>query len=27
LIDPFAKNQGFRPVGGANVLDPDVVVF
>jgi serine protease Do len=27
LIDPFSESHGFRPVGGANVLDPDVVVF
>jgi len=26
VIDPFAK-PGFRALGGANVLDPDVVVF
>ena len=27
LVDPWASFTGFRPVGGANVLDPDVVVF
>lgn len=27
LIDPFGFRKGFRPVGGANVLDPNVVVF
>lgn len=27
MVDPWAKAAGFRPVGGANVLDPDVVVF
>lgn len=27
LIDPFSETKGLRPVGGANVLDPDVVVF
>lgn len=27
LLDPFADMAGFRPVGGANVLDPAVVVF
>ncbi len=27
LLDPFTPAQGFRPVGGANVLDPAVVVF
>lgn len=27
LVDPYADTGGFRPVGGANVLDPDVVVF
>ncbi len=27
MIDPWAAGQTIRPVGGANVLDPDVVVF
>ncbi len=27
LIDPWAAQVGIRPVGGANVLDPAVVVF
>jgi len=27
VIDPWAKQSGLRPVGGANVLDPAVVVF
>lgn len=27
LIDPWATGKGIRPVGGANVLDPDVVLF
>lgn len=26
-LDPWAPHEGVRPVGGANVLDPDVVVF
>ncbi|AWD22499.1 hypothetical protein B6K69_13125 [Fuscovulum blasticum] len=26
-LDPWGKDGGLRPVGGANVLDPDVVVF
>jgi serine protease Do len=26
-LDPWHAPQGVRPVGGANVLDPDVVVF
>jgi serine protease Do len=26
-LDPWGKLDGVRPVGGANVLDPDVVVF
>lgn len=26
-LDPWAPTDGVRPVGGANVLDPDVVVF
>ena len=26
-LDPWGKTDGVRPVGGANVLDPDVVVF
>jgi serine protease Do len=26
-LDPWGKLDGLRPVGGANVLDPDVVVF
>jgi serine protease Do len=26
-LDPWAAQDGVRPVGGANVLDPDVVVF
>jgi len=27
MLDPWAKTDGFRPLGGANVLDRDVVVF
>ena len=27
LVDPWSKQAGIRPVGGANVLDPAVVVF
>ena len=27
LVDPWDKGGRFRPAGGANVLDPDVVVF
>lgn len=27
LIDPWATGKTLRPLGGANVLDPDVVVF
>lgn len=27
VIDPWATGKTIRPVGGANVLDPDVVVF
>ena len=27
LIDPWETKARFRPVGGANVLDPEVVVF
>ncbi|MCL4187197.1 MAG: trypsin-like peptidase domain-containing protein [Rhodobacteraceae bacterium] len=27
VIDPWEGGRGLRPVGGANVLDPDVVVF
>ncbi|MEO5613380.1 MAG: hypothetical protein ABIR04_00420, partial [Cypionkella sp.] len=27
LIDPWATGKTLRPVGGANVLDRDVVVF
>lgn len=27
LLDPFGQGTGVRAVGGANVLDPDVVVF
>lgn len=27
LVDPYGTQTGIRPVGGANVLDPDVVVF
>ena len=27
MIDPWATGKTLRPVGGANVLDPDVVVF
>lgn len=27
LVDPYAQGGGLRAVGGANVLDPDVVVF
>jgi serine protease Do len=26
-LDPWGAHEGVRPVGGANVLDPDVVVF
>ena len=26
-LDPWHAPDGVRPVGGANVLDPDVVVF
>jgi serine protease Do len=26
-LDPWAKAEGLHPIGGANVLDPDVVVF
>ena len=26
-LDPWHAPEGIRPVGGANVLDPDVVVF
>jgi serine protease Do len=26
-LDPWDSSDGVRPVGGANVLDPDVVVF
>ncbi|WP_309664681.1 trypsin-like peptidase domain-containing protein [Tabrizicola sp.] len=26
-LDPWGATEGVRPVGGANVLDPDVVVF
>ncbi len=26
-LDPWSAHEGVRPVGGANVLDPDVVVF
>jgi serine protease Do len=26
-LDPWGETEGVRPVGGANVLDPDVVVF
>jgi serine protease Do len=26
-LDPWGATDGVRPVGGANVLDPDVVVF
>ena len=26
-LDPWGAHDGVRPVGGANVLDPDVVVF
>ena len=26
-LDPWHAPEGVRPVGGANVLDPDVVVF
>ena len=26
-LDPWTAQDGVRPVGGANVLDPDVVVF
>jgi serine protease Do len=27
MLDPWDTGTGLRPVGGANVLDPDVVVF
>lgn len=27
VVDPYARSGGIHPVGGANVLDPDVVVF
>ena len=27
FLDPWGGKEGLRPVGGANVLDPDVVVF
>ncbi len=27
MLDPWDTGDGIRPVGGANVLDPDVVVF
>jgi serine protease Do len=27
FLDPWGAHEGVRPVGGANVLDPDVVVF
>ena len=27
VLDPWGGKDGLRPVGGANVLDPDVVVF
>jgi serine protease Do len=27
IIDPWDRGAGFRPIGGANVLDPSVVVF
>jgi serine protease Do len=27
VLDPWGGKDGVRPVGGANVLDPDVVVF
>jgi len=27
VLDPWEGGRGLRPVGGANVLDPDVVVF
>jgi serine protease Do len=27
MIDPWATGKTLRPVGGANVLDPDVEVF
>jgi hypothetical protein len=27
LIDPWATGKSLHPVGGANVLDRDVVVF
>lgn len=27
VVDPYARGAAIRPVGGANVLDPDVVVF
>ena len=27
FLDPWGKAEGVRPIGGANVLDPDVVVF
>lgn len=27
VLDPWDRNAGFRPQGGANVLDPDITVF
>lgn len=27
LVDPYGQGTGIRAIGGANVLDPDVVVF
>ena len=27
LLDPWSRARGFRPLGGANVLDPAVVLF
>ncbi|MFZ1468607.1 MAG: trypsin-like peptidase domain-containing protein [Paracoccaceae bacterium] len=27
VLDPWGGTEGLRPVGGANVLDPDVIVF
>jgi len=27
LVDPWARHRPFRPSGGGNVLDPDVVLF
>lgn len=27
IIDPWDRGAGFRPIGGANVLDPSVAVF